>query len=109
MISNMFQQELTYKKNIQAQSPLVELIETLTQGVTPFSTTIRTPSEAKIIKIHEDLLFIGLKNGEVRTYNLLTSVLMSKFSTNEPCLVSLTIDCPSSTIITVGKSSKIQY
>ena len=105
----MFQQELTYKKNIQAQSPLVELIETLTQGVTPFSTTIRTPSEAKIIKIHEDLLFIGLKNGEVRTYNLLTSVLMSKFSTNEPCLVSLTIDCPSSTIITVGKSSKIQY
>lgn len=90
-------------------NPVNEFIQALSKGVTPFSNTIRLSHEAKILKNHEDQLFIGLKNGEVIIFDLTVTVILKKFSIGENKLITMDIDPKNSLIITIGDQNLIKY
>lgn len=96
-------------KQISSNNSVSELIETLSKGVTPFSTTIRTSSEAKVLKIHEDQLIIGLKGGEVWVYDLRENIRTSQFPTKDSKLIGLALDISNASIVTIGKSAHIKF
>ncbi|OMJ88018.1 hypothetical protein SteCoe_10086 [Stentor coeruleus] len=98
-----------YKSIIYESNPVTEFIQALAKGFTPFSNTIHVGHETKVLKVLEDQLFIGLKNGEVVVYDLTVSVILKKFKTNENKLFSMDIDKNNSLILTIGESGQIKY
>ncbi|OMJ95924.1 hypothetical protein SteCoe_657 [Stentor coeruleus] len=90
-------------------NPVNEFIQALSKGVTPFSNTIRLSHEAKILKNHENHLFIGLKNGDIIIFDLAVTVILKTFTTGEKKLISMDIDPKNLFIITIGEQNLIKY
>lgn len=104
MFSNVLYKSVIYESN-----PVTEFIQALAKGFTPFSNTIRVGQETKVLKVLENQLFIGLKNGEVVIYDLTISVILRKFKTNDNKLIAMDIDENNSLILTIGESGLVKF